>query len=293
MVSTTIGDELARISIVDAEGRVVYDEYVKPKNKIVDYKTRYSGIRESDLAAVTKTQADVIEQLKEIIHRDTILVGHCLYGDFKALGIRHDNIIDTVLLYPHPDGLPFKRSLAYLAINWLRRSIQAEEHSSVEDATATMELALKCINQAGGRTMCLPLPDGQIYEYTEMDYDKAVELLDLDVAKVACMFLRGSRAVGTAGERLDGTQLISDWDLVVVYDTEQKIEDQHINYGNLEAALYDTRTFEVLVRKNTIWVLECIFGLPESLWKESIDYRARFVLDTDALRRSVSFEASR
>lgn len=87
------------------------------------------------------------------------------------------------------------------------------------------------------------------------------------------MYLRGSRAVGTDGERLDGTKLISDWDVVIVLDTKLHIEDEHVNYGNLEGALYDVVTFEKLVRMNTIWALECIFSPPENIWRENIDYR--------------------
>ena len=35
---------LARISIVDYYGVTLIDKYVKPKRKITDYRTRYSGI---------------------------------------------------------------------------------------------------------------------------------------------------------------------------------------------------------------------------------------------------------
>ena len=80
---------------------------------------------------------------------------------------------------------------------------------------------------------------------------------------------------------------------MIVLNTEQLIEDEHVNYGNLEGALYDKLTFEKLVRMNIIWVLECIFGPPESIWKENTNYRDIFVLDQQSLRRSVSFEVSR
>lgn len=75
-----------------------------------------------------------------------------------------------------------------------------------------------------------------------MNLELALDKLGLEASQVACVYLRGSRAVGTHGERLDGTKLISDWDLVIVLRTDTNLE-VGINYGNLEAVLYDPRTF--------------------------------------------------
>jgi RNA exonuclease 1 len=46
-------------------------------------------------------------------------------------------------LYPHPKGLPFKRSLRELAATYLERFIQegATGHDSFEDAIASLDLA--------------------------------------------------------------------------------------------------------------------------------------------------------
>ena len=40
---------LARVSIVDAKGRVLLDDYVLPQEPVLDYVTRFSGIVASDL----------------------------------------------------------------------------------------------------------------------------------------------------------------------------------------------------------------------------------------------------
>lgn len=40
---------LGRVSIVNHNGKVLYDKYVKPSEKVIDYRTEFSGIRPGDL----------------------------------------------------------------------------------------------------------------------------------------------------------------------------------------------------------------------------------------------------
>lgn len=40
---------LARVSIVNYFGKCVYDKYVKPTEKVTDYRTAVSGIRPADI----------------------------------------------------------------------------------------------------------------------------------------------------------------------------------------------------------------------------------------------------
>uniref|UniRef100_A0AAQ4P0C2 Interferon stimulated exonuclease gene n=1 Tax=Gasterosteus aculeatus aculeatus TaxID=481459 RepID=A0AAQ4P0C2_GASAC len=52
MVGTGPGgrcSELARCSILDYHGNVLYDQYVRPLRPVTDYRTRWSGIRRKDL----------------------------------------------------------------------------------------------------------------------------------------------------------------------------------------------------------------------------------------------------
>jgi RNA exonuclease 1 len=44
MCTTNDGLELARISVVDEAGAIIYDTFVVPDNPIVNYNTEYSGI---------------------------------------------------------------------------------------------------------------------------------------------------------------------------------------------------------------------------------------------------------
>jgi DNA polymerase III epsilon subunit-like protein len=61
----------------------------------------------------------------------------------------HCRVIDTVALFPHPRGPPYKSSLRYLATKYLQRSIQEGEHDSAVDARAAMDLALLKIEKGG------------------------------------------------------------------------------------------------------------------------------------------------
>lgn len=54
--------QLARCSIVSYEGDVVYDKFIKPSMPITDYRTRWSGIRRSDLNNATP----YVEARKEV-----------------------------------------------------------------------------------------------------------------------------------------------------------------------------------------------------------------------------------
>lgn len=52
--------ELARCSLVDSKGNVIYDEFVQPKGYVTDFRTQWSGIRKSD---INKRKAVTLEQV--------------------------------------------------------------------------------------------------------------------------------------------------------------------------------------------------------------------------------------
>lgn len=133
---------LTRASAVGPDGSVVYDKLVAPSEPITDYNTAHSGITAEQMRGVTATIEDVQRELLELIAQETILIGHSLENDLRRLRIMHCLCVDTVALYPHPRGPPFRSKLSSLTEKHLKRRIQEGTHDSVADARATMELAL-------------------------------------------------------------------------------------------------------------------------------------------------------
>lgn len=141
--------ELTKVSIVDEEMRIVYDELVKPENPITDYLTRYSGITKSMMENVTTTIQDVHSFMRHL-PRDAIFCGHSLNNDLSAIQIYHPYVIDTSVIYNRTGYRYHKPSLKSLAFELLGKEIQTSNqvgHDSLEDAITAMELVkLKLVN---------------------------------------------------------------------------------------------------------------------------------------------------
>jgi len=143
MCYTTYGLELTRVTVINFKSEVVYEKLVRPANQILDYNTKYSGIKDGDLDNIETRLCDVQQDLLNMFSSKTILVGHSLDSDMKALKIFHKKFIDTAQLFPHKRGLPYKRALRTLMVENLRVIIQEDAgHDSKEDASAAFRLVM-------------------------------------------------------------------------------------------------------------------------------------------------------
>ncbi|GKT27318.1 hypothetical protein ADUPG1_013765, partial [Aduncisulcus paluster] len=80
--ATELESHVARLSIVDVTGKVVFDKHIAPTKKVVDYRTSVSGIRPADLIDAP-TLPKVFTEICDIL-KDAIIVGHDLYHDFDS-----------------------------------------------------------------------------------------------------------------------------------------------------------------------------------------------------------------
>ena len=167
---TTLGMEMIRLTAVSwPKGQDLLDVLVRPTGEVLDLNTRFSGITPQHYASakrydpsvsspnpppaeekgkvslnlqLVQSPAEARELLLNLLQPETPLIGHAIDNDLNVCRIIHPTVIDTVLLYPHPRGLPVRTGLKNLVQRHLGRDIQTGDsgHDSKEDATATGDL---------------------------------------------------------------------------------------------------------------------------------------------------------
>lgn len=164
---TVHGLELIRLTATSwPSGEGLLDVLVRPVGEILDLNSRFSGVWPEHMANATPYNSaspppsDTSPSTLHIVSspaiarsllfahltRHTPLIGHGLENDLNATRIIHPTIIDTALLFPHKQGLPYRLGLKALMFMHLRRHIQVVVdgkmvgHDSKEDANAAGEL---------------------------------------------------------------------------------------------------------------------------------------------------------
>ena len=107
--------------------------------------TGFSGLTAKDFVSVSTTLEEVQERVLNLVSSDTILLGHSLESDLRALKVRgtptpslppttslyplslqmiHSRVVDTAIVFPHRKGPPLKRALRNLMKEHLSKFIQ-------------------------------------------------------------------------------------------------------------------------------------------------------------------------
>lgn len=134
---------LARVSICNLFGKCIYDKHVMPGagEEVVDYRTEVSGVRRQDLLEENGALPfEIVKFEVASLLKNRVLVGHQLNSDLKVLKIKHPqiNIRDTARYFTEKYGNT--PSLKRLVKDFLEIGFQTGEHSSVQDAQATMKI---------------------------------------------------------------------------------------------------------------------------------------------------------
>ena len=143
MVYTVAGMKLAQVVVLDVKGFVKYTTYVRPYETILSYNTEHSGVKKEDLVGPgVKTLPEVQQDLYKIITSNTIIIGHALHNDLKALKLLHNLVVDTQMLY----GFTGIKKLACLSKTFLDLEIHnCYGHDCEEDARVALDLALRFV----------------------------------------------------------------------------------------------------------------------------------------------------
>ncbi len=150
MVGAGVGGSLsilARVSIVNSNGAVVYDTYVSPTDRVTDWRTRFSGIRPHHVKDAPK-KSEVVEKVRRLV-AGRVLLGHAIHNDLEMLEIEHpqthvrDSARYPALMRSLPNGKLKPKKLSVLADEELGSTIQVGAHCSVEDARAVVALYKK------------------------------------------------------------------------------------------------------------------------------------------------------
>ncbi|KAG6553638.1 hypothetical protein Mapa_004552 [Marchantia paleacea] len=140
--------QVVRVCVVDRDLQTIIDTLVQPSKKVKEYKSHITGVTAEDLKSVTVTQSDIQTQVKGTLSPGSIVIGHSVHNDLRALHIDHRRVIDTGYLFPIQNRpriwSPPLRELCKLVLGYDFRD-DSKPHVCLEDAKIPMKLVLSCI----------------------------------------------------------------------------------------------------------------------------------------------------
>lgn len=141
----------ARVSLVHGsgpnKGQAFVDDFIKSAEPVIDYLTRFSGIKPGDLDPGISTKhlttlKATCGKLRLLEVRGVTFVGHGLSKDFRVINMSppKSQVIDTVDIY-HIKG---QRKLGLKFLSWFVLGIHMQQsedgHDSIEDARIALQL---------------------------------------------------------------------------------------------------------------------------------------------------------
>lgn len=135
---------LARVSVVDYRGQVLYDTLVQPTLPVTDYRTTTTGIQPADLTPANARPFNQVQQYVADLIRSKVIIGHTLWSDLSVLGIPHPAITtrDVALYQPFRNALQATQVVGLQTLMWklMRRRVQQTHLCPLENARAVMDL---------------------------------------------------------------------------------------------------------------------------------------------------------
>ena len=295
MVETTLGREVILVGICKVfvnSPDVITDKMIfkiKPVGAVTNYISEITGCDQN--IQYDMTYAEFIEYFEKLLSPTDILVGHHLYNDLITLDFYHINVIDTCMIFHHPNGMPYLWSLKTLAKKYLMKSIQNSIHDPIEDAWAACELVRYCYQRQINR-----IKWNKLSENFPISLDVILEGLESKILRdnICCVYHISGQTI-TYDEKID----MNRQRVIIVYEKQCSVMDYlYVKYGNFDMFIYFKELFEKYLKEQSLWALESIYNGSKIL--EKIDF-SDFVenyrknnkeLCDEFLRHNVGFNAS-
>lgn len=163
-------EEVVKVCAVDQNLETLMDLLVKPSKPVINYLTEITGVTAEDLEDVTCSLKDVQKKLKKLLTPSTIVIGHSVHHDLRALKVDHARVIDTAFIFQYQKKpscyTPSLSNLCKVVLGYELRE-EGKPHICLDDAIAAMKLTLAKLD----RGLNDPLDMGDL-EVNEADFSK-------------------------------------------------------------------------------------------------------------------------